>query len=93
MIAAHYYVFVGFVNRDSLFLARVSVLTAAGNPAWSMICSQARPHSTLKGQTLQPETFKFARYVMVFTTCEPGSAAQVLQWYRMRGKSSLFSSA
>jgi hypothetical protein len=33
---------------------------------------------------LKPETLEFARYVMVFTTYEQGTAAQVLQWYRMR---------
>jgi hypothetical protein len=32
----------------------------------------------------KPETLEFARYVMVFTTCEQGTAAQVLPWYRMR---------
>lgn len=33
---------------------------------------------------LRPETLEFARYVMVFTTYEQGTAAQILQWYRMR---------
>lgn len=33
---------------------------------------------------LKPETLEFARYVIVFTTYEHGTAAQVLQWYRMR---------
>jgi hypothetical protein len=33
---------------------------------------------------LRPETLEFARYVMVFTSCEQGTAAQILQWYRMR---------
>jgi hypothetical protein len=37
-----------------------------------------------KQTKLKPETFGFARYVMVFTTYERGSAAQILQWYRMR---------
>jgi hypothetical protein len=38
-----------------------------------------------KKQTeLKPETLDFARYVMVFTSYEQGTAAQVLQWYRMR---------
>jgi len=38
-----------------------------------------------KKQTkLKPETFEYARHVMVFTTYEQGTAAQVLQWYRMR---------
>jgi hypothetical protein len=38
-----------------------------------------------KRQTLlTPETLEFARYVIVFTTYEQGTAAQVLQWYRMR---------
>ena len=38
-----------------------------------------------KKQTeLQPETLEFARYVMVFTTYEQGSAARILHWYRMR---------
>lgn len=38
-----------------------------------------------KKQTeLKPETLEFAQYVMVFTSHEQGTAAQVLQWYRMR---------
>jgi hypothetical protein len=38
-----------------------------------------------KKQTeLKPETLEFARYVMVFTSYERGTAAQLLQWYRMR---------
>src|ERR1700733_8064163 len=38
-----------------------------------------------KKQTeLKPETLVLARYVMVFTTYEPGTASQLLQWYRMR---------
>jgi IS4 transposase len=45
-----------------------------------------RRKESKKQKTLKPETFdfEFARYVMVFTTYEQGSAAQVLQWYRMR---------
>ena len=43
-----------------------------------------RRRESKKQKTLKPETFEFARYVMVFTTFEQGSAAQVLQWYRMR---------
>jgi hypothetical protein len=38
-----------------------------------------------KKQTeLKPETLEFARYVMVFTSYQQGTATQVLQWYRMR---------
>jgi hypothetical protein len=43
-----------------------------------------RRKESKKQKTLKPETFEFARYVMVFTTYEQGSAAQVPQWYRMR---------
>jgi hypothetical protein len=43
-----------------------------------------RRKDSKKQKTLKPETFEFARYVMVFTTYEQGSATQVLQWYRMR---------
>ncbi len=43
-----------------------------------------RGKESKKRTTLKPETFEFARYVMVFTTYEQGSAAQVLQGYRMR---------
>jgi hypothetical protein len=37
-----------------------------------------------KQTALKPETLEFARYVMVFTTYQQGTAAQVLHWYRMR---------
>jgi hypothetical protein len=40
--------------------------------------------ATKRQTELRPETMEFARYVMVFTTYEEGTAAQVLQWYRMR---------
>ena len=43
-----------------------------------------RRKESKKQTKLKPETFEFARYVMVFTTYEQGTAAQVLQWYRMR---------
>jgi hypothetical protein len=37
-----------------------------------------------KQTTLKPATLELARYVMVFTSYEQGTAAQILQWYRMR---------
>ncbi|MDE2644557.1 MAG: transposase [Bacteroidota bacterium] len=39
-----------------------------------------------KGKTPIEETFRFARYVIVFTTFPPDSfsASEVLQWYRLR---------
>ncbi len=43
-----------------------------------------RRKESKKQTNLKPETFEFARYVMVFTTYEQGTAGQVLQWYRMR---------
>jgi len=33
---------------------------------------------------LNAQTLELAQYVMVFTTYEQGTAAQVMQWYRMR---------
>jgi hypothetical protein len=41
-------------------------------------------NASKKQSKLKPETLEFARYVMVFTTYEQGTAAQILQWYRMR---------
>jgi IS4 transposase len=32
----------------------------------------------------KPETLEFAKYVVVFTTRYSGSAAEILEWYRMR---------
>jgi hypothetical protein len=43
-----------------------------------------RRKESKKQTKLKPESFEFARYVMVFTTYEQGMATQVLQWYRMR---------
>jgi Transposase DDE domain len=43
-----------------------------------------RRKESKKQTKLKPEIFEFSRYVMVFTTYEQGTAAQVLQWYRMR---------
>jgi hypothetical protein len=43
-----------------------------------------RRKESKKQTTLKPETLEFSRYVIVFTTYEQGTAAQVLQWYRMR---------
>jgi DDE family transposase len=33
---------------------------------------------------LQPETFEYAKYVIVFTTWQKASADQILTWYRVR---------
>lgn len=43
-----------------------------------------RRKSSKKQCPLHPDTLEYAKYVMVFTTYERGTAAQVLQWYRMR---------
>ncbi len=37
-----------------------------------------------KQMALDPQTLELAQYVLIFTTYEKGTAAQVLQWYRMR---------
>ncbi|MFZ1155149.1 MAG: IS4 family transposase [Solirubrobacteraceae bacterium] len=37
-----------------------------------------------KQTALDPQTLELAQYVLIFTTYEKGTAAQVLQWYRMR---------
>lgn len=39
-----------------------------------------------RGREIQPETWEYAKYVMVFTTFSPQwfSAAEILQWYRIR---------
>jgi hypothetical protein len=37
-----------------------------------------------KQTALNAQTLELAQYVMVFTTYEQGTAAQVMQWYRMR---------
>jgi hypothetical protein len=69
---------------------------SGGEDMWGRLCvirkseqairqAQRRLQRESKSQTeLKPETLAFAGYVMVFTTCEQGTAAQVLQWYRMR---------
>jgi hypothetical protein len=43
-----------------------------------------RRRASKKQTKLKSETLAFAQYVLVFTTYEQGTAAQVLQWYRMR---------
>ncbi len=40
--------------------------------------------SSIFQQPARPETLEFANYVIVFTTCSSGSAADVLRSYRMR---------
>jgi hypothetical protein len=39
-----------------------------------------------KGREIQPETWEYAKYVMVFTTFSPRrfTAVEILQWYRIR---------
>jgi hypothetical protein len=37
-----------------------------------------------KQMRTKPETLEFAKYVFVFTTRSSGSAAEMLEWYRMR---------
>lgn len=45
-----------------------------------------RQEAVRKGKQVQPQTLKFAQYVIVFTTFpEPAfPAAKVLEWYRLR---------
>ena len=45
-----------------------------------------RRRASKQGQQLQPETLRFACYVIVFTTYPPERfpAAEVLEWYRLR---------
>ena len=47
---------------------------------------QIRRHAARKGNQVQPATPRFAEYVIVFTTFPepPFSAADVLEWYRLR---------
>ena len=50
--------------------------------------AHAKIHQTARhsGKRVQPETLRFARYVIVFTTYPPEAfpAQQVLEWYRLR---------
>jgi len=49
-----------------------------------------RMHRKLKrkqskhGLTVRPETYEYAKYVLVLTTLKTGSTAQILEWYRIR---------
>ena len=45
-----------------------------------------RRQASKKGRKLKPETLRFARYVILFTTYPPDRfpAAEVLEWYRLR---------
>ena len=43
-----------------------------------------RRQASKKGRKLKPETLRFARYVILFTTSDRFPAAEVLEWYRLR---------
>lgn len=43
-----------------------------------------RKMASRKGTHLRPETLEYAQYVMVFTTWAKASAAEILEWYRVR---------
>lgn len=43
-----------------------------------------RRTASRKGTHLRPETLEYAQYVMVFTTWARTSAADILEWYRVR---------
>ena len=53
-----------------------------------------RRQASKKGRKLKPETLRFARYVILFTTYPPDRfpAAEVLEWYRLRWQVELVSS-
>lgn len=43
-----------------------------------------RRRESKKQMQVQPETWKLAEYVMVFTSCKAWPAIEVLEWYRVR---------
>ena len=74
-------------------------VTKTGPPVTGRICAvrktdeaieiaHAKIHKTArrKGKQVKPETLRFARYVIVFTTYPPKEfpAQEVLEWYRLR---------
>ena len=78
---------------------RTRAAAKAGPPVPGRVCvlrktdeaiaiAHAKIHKTAqrKGQQVQPETLRFARYVIVFTTYprEAFPAREVLEWYRLR---------
>jgi hypothetical protein len=62
--------------RQRLFFARDSAARKVSGFGQCFRCVAVKATAQLE----------FARYVMVFTTYEQGTAAQALQWYRMRGQ-------
>ena len=78
---------------------RVRAVARAGPPVAGRICAvrktdeaievaqaKSRRAAQRKGKQVRPETLRFARYVIVFTTypCEDFPATEVLEWYRLR---------
>lgn len=78
---------------------RVRAVARAGPPVAGRICAVRKTDEAIdvahrkirrtarrKGKRVQPETLRFARYVIVFTTypAEEFPAADVLEWYRLR---------
>ena len=77
----------------------VRTMAGTGPPVAGRICAlrkteaafqaaqaQLRKAARRKGVRVRPETLRFARYVIVFTTWPPARfpAASVLEWYRLR---------
>jgi|SRR5271154_368416 len=79
MAAAHYGVFVRFVNRNSFFLARVSVLTVAGNPAWALMVLQSGGDSEIRGQRFE------VRRIWYFAEMKGHSSLFCPFWFHRRG--------
>ena len=78
---------------------RVRTVARAGPPVAGRICAVRKTDEAIevahqkirrtarrKGKRVQPETLRFARYVIIFTTypAEEFPAAEVLEWYRLR---------
>ena len=76
---------VRIVHRDAAVSGRVCAIRKS-EEAIKLALDKIRKEAVRKGRKVQPQTLKFARFVILFTTFpeQTFDASQVLQWYRIR---------
>jgi len=72
-----------WADEDAEFTGRLCALRKS-EQAIGQAHRRLRRKSVKKQTQLRPETLEYAKYILVFTSYSEGSAAQVLEWYRMR---------
>ena len=76
----------GVVHGDKRLIPGRLCAVRKSNEAIKLAERRLKQTASRKGRAIQPETWEYVKYVMVFTTFSPRrfTAGEILQWYRIR---------